>query len=52
MKNYFVYIMTNKMNGTLYTGFTNNLLRRVIEHKRKDLKGFTQKYGLDKLVWY
>jgi len=52
MKNYFVYIMTNKMNGTLYTGFTNNLLRRVIEHKRKDIKGFTQKYGLDKLVWY
>ena len=52
MKNYCVYILANKRNGTLYTGVTNDLLRRVIEHKGKEIKGFTEKYGIDKLVWY
>ncbi|MCB0729381.1 MAG: GIY-YIG nuclease family protein, partial [Ignavibacteriae bacterium] len=52
MKTYFVYIMTNKKNGVLYTGVNNNLLRRVAEHKKKIVKGFTEKYNLDKLVWY
>jgi putative endonuclease len=52
MKNYYVYIMTNKRNGVLYTGVNNNLLRRVVEHKKKTNKGFTEKYNLDKLVWY
>ena len=52
MKNYYVYIMTNKRNGTLYTGVNNNLLRRVIEHKRKINEGFTNRYNLTKLVWF
>ena len=51
-KNYCVYIISNKRNGTLYTGVTNNLLRRIIEHKRMDENGFSKKYGLNKLVWF
>jgi putative endonuclease len=49
---YYVYILASKRNGTLYTGVTNNLLRRVIEHKEKTLKGFSSKYGVFKLVYY
>lgn len=49
---YYVYILANKRNGTLYTGVTNNLIRRVIEHKGKIIKGFTSKYGIDKLVYF
>jgi len=52
MKYYFVYILASKRNGTLYIGVTNNLLRRVKEHKDKVVKGFTEKYGVDKLVYY
>ena len=52
MKNYYVYILTNKRNGTLYTGVNNDLLRRVIEHKRKINVGFTMRYNLTKLVWF
>ncbi|MDH7602434.1 MAG: GIY-YIG nuclease family protein [Armatimonadota bacterium] len=48
----FVYIMTNKRNGTLYVGVTGNLERRVAEHKTGAVPGFTSKYGLTKLVWY
>ena len=48
---YFVYIMTNK-SGTLYTGVTNNLERRVYEHKHYLVKGFTNKYKIDKLVYF
>ena len=51
-KTYYVYILANKRNGTLYTGVTNNLLRRVLEHKDKIIKGFTSKYGVDKLVYF
>jgi putative endonuclease len=51
-KHYFVYIMTNKMYGTLYVGITNDLLRRVFEHKEGKTKGFTSKYHLDKLIYY
>lgn len=49
---YFVYLLTNKNNTVLYTGFTDDLERRVYEHKHKLLKGFTTKYNCDKLVYY
>lgn len=52
MGKYFVYILANKKNGTLYTGITDNLLRRVIEHKEKLNKGFASKYNIDKLVYF
>jgi len=51
-KQYFVYIMTNKWNKVLYTGVTNDLKRRVHEHKEKTVKGFTKRYNVDKLVYY
>jgi len=44
--------MTNKNNSVLYTGVTNDLVRRVFEHKEKLLEGFTKKYNCSKLVWY
>jgi len=49
---YFVYIMTNKWNTVLYTGVTNNLIRRVYEHKEKMIGGFTKRYNVTKLVYY
>lgn len=49
---YYTYILTNKKNGTFYTGVTNNLQRRVFEHKEGNIKGFTQKYKLKMLVYY
>lgn len=50
-KQYYVYIMTNKSN-TLYTGVTNNLERRIYEHKDKIMEGFTKKYNINKLIYY
>ena len=50
-KEYHVYIMTNK-SRTLYTGVTNDLIRRVYEHKNKLIKGFTSKYNIQFLVYY
>ena len=50
-KFYYVYIMTNR-SKTLYTGITNNLERRVHEHKRKSIAGFTSKYNITRLVYY
>lgn len=47
-----VYILTNKPNGTLYIGMTNNLKRRVYEHKQKLVDGFTKKYDVNTLVYY
>ncbi|MDO8489245.1 MAG: GIY-YIG nuclease family protein [Candidatus Omnitrophota bacterium] len=51
-KVYCVYIMTNKKDGTLYTGVSNNLARRVYEHKNGLVDGFTKKYCLHRLVYY
>lgn len=48
----YVYILTNKHNNVLYTGVTNDLIRRVYEHKSKLVAGFTQKYNVDHLVYY
>jgi putative endonuclease len=50
-RRYFVYIMTNH-SRTLYTGVTNNIQRRVLEHKEKRNEGFTARYNISKLVWY
>ncbi|HJR57090.1 MAG TPA: GIY-YIG nuclease family protein [Rhizomicrobium sp.] len=52
MNQYFVYILASKRNGTLYIGVTNDLARRVGEHKEKMMPGFTRSYGVDILVWY
>jgi putative endonuclease len=49
---YYVYIITNKGNSTLYTGITNDLKRRIYEHKEKLVEGFTKKYNITKLVYY
>ena len=48
----FVYITFNKKNGTLYTGVTSDLIRRMYEHKNKIFKGFTYRYNADKLGYY
>lgn len=48
----FVYILFSKPNGTLYVGVTSDLIKRIYEHKSKVTKGFTQKYGVDKLGYY
>ena len=55
MKNihqYYVYILASKIRGTLYIGITNDLQRRVYEHKAGVVKGFTQKYGVNKLMYF
>ncbi|PIR87657.1 MAG: excinuclease ABC subunit C [Candidatus Harrisonbacteria bacterium CG10_big_fil_rev_8_21_14_0_10_45_28] len=52
-KQYFIYIMANKNNTTLYTGFTGkNLKARIWEHKEKIVEGFTKKYNINKLIYY
>lgn len=52
MRHYFVYILTNKYNNVLYIGVTNNLERRIFEHKHKQIPGFTKKYNCTKLVYF
>ncbi|MCD6161493.1 MAG: GIY-YIG nuclease family protein [candidate division Zixibacteria bacterium] len=49
---YYVYIMTNKNNTVLYTGATNNLIKRVYEHKNNIIKSFTSRYNIIKLIYY
>lgn len=49
---FFVYIVANKRNGTLYIGQTDDLSGRIWEHKQKAYKGFTSKYNCDQLVWF
>ena len=51
-KKFFVYIMSNKKNGTLYVGVSNDIIRRVYEHKSGLVKGFSSKYGLKRLVYF
>jgi len=51
-KRYFVYILTNCKRGVLYIGVTNDLVRRLCEHKGKVVPGFTSRYGLTMLVYY
>jgi putative endonuclease len=52
MNQYYVYIITNQKYGTLYIGVTNDIIRRIWDHKQKTIKGFSEKYNLDKLVYY
>ena len=52
MKNYYVYILSSKRNGTLYTGVTSDIIKRVYEHKQNVVEGFTNKYNIHMLVWY
>jgi putative endonuclease len=52
MKTYYVYILTNQNHTVLYIGVTNDLVRRVAEHKAGIHEGFTKKYKLDKLVYF
>jgi putative endonuclease len=51
-RQYFVYILTNRHHTVLYTGVTNNLCRRVFEHREKLIPGFTSRYNVDKLVFF
>ena len=51
-KSYYIYLMTNWNNKVIYIGVTNNLERRVFEHKNKLIKGFTEKYNVNKLVYF
>jgi putative endonuclease len=49
---YYLYILSNKYNGTLYIGVTNDLERRMFEHKGKLIDGFTKKYNLNRLIYF
>ena len=51
-KQYYVYILASKRNGTLYTGMTSNLHKRIWQHKNKFIPGFTEKYKVTNLVYY
>jgi putative endonuclease len=52
IKKYYVYIITNKNNSVLYTCFTNNLTRRIFEHRNKVFDSFSKKYNLEKLIYF
>jgi len=51
-KQYYLYLLTNNNNTTIYTGVTSNLIKRIWQHKNKFAKGFTYKYNITKLVYY
>jgi putative endonuclease len=51
MRDYYVYILASDRNGTLYVGVTNDLARRVYEHRNDLIEGFTKRYGVHRLVW-
>jgi len=52
MKRFFVYILASERNGTLYIGMTSNLVQRIWQHKEKVVDGFTERYGVARLVWF
>ena len=52
MKNFYVYMLCSKRNGTLYTGVTSDLVKRIYEHKNNLVDGFTKKYNVHRLIWY
>ncbi|MGL4810646.1 MAG: GIY-YIG nuclease family protein [Beijerinckiaceae bacterium] len=52
MKTFYVYMLASRRNGTLYLGVTSDLEQRIWDHKQKTYRGFTSRYGVDKLVWY
>jgi putative endonuclease len=49
---HYVYLLASRKHGTLYLGVTNDLVRRVYEHKTKVLRGFSSRHGVDRLVWF
>jgi putative endonuclease len=51
-RSFYVYILASRIGGTLYIGVTNDLVRRVAQHRLKQTKGFTKKYGIDVLVYF
>jgi len=51
-RHYYVYILSNKHHTVFYTGITNNLARRIFQHRTKAIKGFTQRYNIYKLLYY
>jgi putative endonuclease len=52
MKKYYVYILCSKRNGTLYTGVTSDLIKRVYEHRNNLVDGFAQRYNVHRLIWF
>jgi len=52
MKSYYIYILANKRNGTIYTGVTSDLIKRIYEHKNDLVEGFTKKYKVHELVYF
>jgi len=52
MKRFYVYILCSKRNGTLYTGVTSDIIKRVYQHRNNLVDGFTNKYNIHRLVWY
>ena len=52
MNEYHVYILASRQNGTLYIGITNDIIKRVFQHKNDQVEGFTARYRIHRLVWY
>jgi putative endonuclease len=52
MPNGYIYVLTNRPNGILYVGVTNDLVRRIAQHREGTIKGFAQRYGLKRLVYF
>lgn len=51
-RQFYVYILASRIGGTIYVGVTNDLVRRIAEHKSKEVEGFTLRYGVDRLVYF